>query len=87
MTNLQQAKEYVNKIFSNYWVRWVHTPSLMFVSSTSKVAVDFCYNKESLSFTSGKCSQLDGYVGARVNVAFSPVYKQVMFLANNNEIK
>ncbi len=64
-----------------------HTSSLMFASSTSKVAVDFCYNKESLSFTSGKFSQLDGYVGGRVNIAFSPVYKQVMFLANNNEIK
>lgn len=64
-----------------------HTSSLMFASSTSKVAVDFCYNKESLSFTSGKFAQLDGYVGARVKVAFSPKYQQVMFLANSNEIK
>ena len=59
----------------------------MFASSTSKVAVDFCYNNEPLRFTSGKFSQLDSYAGKSLNVAFSPIYQQVMFLENINEIK
>ena len=64
-----------------------HTSTIMLVAGTSKVAVDFCYNNEPLRFTSGKFSRLDSYAGKSVNVAFSPTYQQVMFLANKNEIK
>ena len=63
-----------------------HTPSIMLVSSTSKVAVNFCYNNEQLNFTSGKFSQLDSFAGNNVIIAYSPTYKQVMFLKCEIEI-
>lgn len=63
-----------------------HTQSLMFASSTGKVAVDFCYNKESLSFTSGKFSRLENFAGNLVKVAYSPTYKQIMFLKSETKI-
>ena len=63
-----------------------YSSSQLMVGSTCRVVVDFCYDGTAVSFTSGKFSRLENFAGNLVKVAYSPTYKQIMFLKSETEI-